>query len=136
MKKSTRRTPLVVCQEWNSECIVTTSVALLAPPATKVATRILDIKFPLPEALVDHPTIGAKIPLAFGVEHADVRDGRIEDFSRPFDDEAAARGLPPTIQIGVADAAPLVRGTRLVEDPPGLVHFGGTKVARNIQGIR
>src|SRR5437867_7962266 len=80
MKKSTRRTPLVVCQEWNSECIVATSVALLAPPATKVTTTtqkkkidrplgILPQRAPLPQRAQEFQQ---RVEALLGLIHVDL----------------------------------------------------------------
>jgi len=68
MKKGTCRTPLVVCQEWHSECVVVTSVALLAPPATKVVTTTQKKKI---EQTTRHPaTACAATPTTWQVLRA------------------------------------------------------------------
>src|SRR3984893_16333885 len=65
---------------------------------------IFDVELAFPEALEDHVVIPAQHRIAppFGVEHAACREGRVPNFLRAADNEAALSGLPAAVHVAVA----------------------------------
>src|SRR5258708_4128273 len=99
---------------------------------------VFDIEFAPPEAL-EHSVLVCvpnRVTLPLGVEHADSGGGRIPDFLRPADYEAAFARLPPTIHVAVTHAPPLMRIAVFLDDAPFGIEPGRTEKARDVEHVR
>src|SRR6185436_19916678 len=98
--------------------------------------RRLDVELAFPEAIKHPVVIAAEDAVPLRIQHADIREGRIEDLARAADREAAQVGFAAAIHVAVLDPPPLVSVLCLFQDVALRVDLGTAEIRRNVERVR